>query len=171
MEYFSGIENPIGLKIGSQRSYEDIVKACELLNSKRELGKLVLIHRFGVNDIKEQLPRLIEEVQKSNIPVVWMSDPMHGNTELSSSGVKTRQFAKIKEEMEMAFEVHKKMDSRLSGLHFELTGDDVTECLGGSAGLCEEDLQKAYKSPVDPRLNYEQSLEIAIRLSELASNS
>jgi 3-deoxy-7-phosphoheptulonate synthase len=133
-----------------------------VLNPERERGRIVLIHRLGEQQIESRLPRLISAVKETGSPVLWVCDPMHGNTESTQSGVKTRRFRKIMHEVDLAFDLHAANGSRLGGVHLELTGEDVTECTGGARDLSEDDLGRAYKSSVDPRLNYEQSLELAM---------
>ncbi|MDE2460119.1 MAG: 3-deoxy-7-phosphoheptulonate synthase, partial [Gammaproteobacteria bacterium] len=164
VEYFRGIANPIAVKVGPFMSSEQLLALCEVLNPDNELGRLTLIHRFGATRINKQLPVLVEAVRKAGRRVLWICDPMHGNTEITASGLKTRRFENILEELEAAFTLHEQLGSILAGVHFELTGDDVTECTGGARGLTDTDLQRAYKSQVDPRLNYEQALEMAMRI-------
>src|SRR5262249_34413202 len=162
IEYARGIRNPIAVKIGPNMTSEWLAELLHILNPQNEPGRLTLIHRFGANRVTENLPALIETVRKTGQTVLWIADPMHGNTEETSDGIKTRRFDNILSEIEQAFDVHERLGSVLGGVHFELTGEDVTECLGGSSGLTPEDLKRAYRSPVDPRLNYEQSLEMAL---------
>jgi len=162
VEYFRGIRNPIGIKVGPGMDRDWLAGLLEKLNPEREAGRIVLIHRMGESRIEEYLPPLIRAVQETGSPVLWLSDPMHGNTESTGDGIKTRRFRKIMREMELAFEVHLANDSRLGGLHLELTGENVTECTGGARDLSDEDLKRDYQSTVDPRLNYEQSLEMAM---------
>ncbi len=162
VEYFRGIRNPIGIKIGPGMDQAWLAALLEKLNPAREPGRIVLIHRMGEAGIEQHLPRLIRAVQETGSPVLWMSDPMHGNTESTGDGIKTRRFRKIMAEMELAFEIHRDCDSRLGGVHLELTGENVTECTGGARDLSDEDLKRDYQSTVDPRLNYEQSLEMAM---------
>jgi 3-deoxy-7-phosphoheptulonate synthase len=164
VEYFRGIANPIAVKVGPQMTGEGIRKLAETLNPDNEPGRLTFIHRFGAKAIGEKLPPLVEAVRAGGHQVLWICDPMHGNTESTSNGLKTRRFENILSELESAFALHAKLDSNLGGVHFELTGDDVTECTGGARGLTEVDLERAYKSQVDPRLNYEQALEMAMRI-------
>ena len=164
IEYFRGIANPIAVKVGPSMSAETIRALVETLDPDREAGRLTLIHRFGAKAIAEKLPPLIRAVRDTGHTVLWICDPMHGNTESTSNGLKTRRFENILSEMESAFALHAEHDSHLGGVHFELTGDDVTECTGGARGLTEVDLERAYKSQVDPRLNYEQALEMAMRI-------
>ncbi|MFI4920139.1 MAG: class II 3-deoxy-7-phosphoheptulonate synthase [Gammaproteobacteria bacterium] len=164
VEYFRGIANPVAVKVGPGMTSDGIKKLMEVLNPDDEAGKLTFIHRFGAKSINEKLPPLIKAVQESGRHVLWICDPMHGNTESTSNGLKTRRFENILSELEAAFMLHEQLDSHLGGVHLELTGDDVTECTGGARGLTETDLERAYKSQVDPRLNYEQALEMAMRI-------
>jgi 3-deoxy-7-phosphoheptulonate synthase len=165
IEYFSGIQNPVGVKVGPGMSCDWIQELTERLNPHNEAGKLLFIHRFGAKNVAEGLPPLIESVKRTGRQVLWVSDPMHGNTETTGSGYKTRRFDNILSEMEQSFDIHASEGSILGGVHFELTGDDVTECLGGARGLDESGLQRAYKTQVDPRLNYEQALEMAMAIT------
>lgn len=166
VEYFRGIQNPIGLKVGPSMDPEELKKICEILNPGNEPGRLMLIHRFGAERIGEYLPPLIRAVQESGAEVIWCSDPMHGNTFTTSDNIKTRQVQQIEAELLSAFEIHRSEGSILAGAHLELTGDNVTECVGGARGLTERDLSRAYKSQVDPRLNYEQAMELAFMIAE-----
>lgn len=177
VEYFRGIRNPVGVKIGPTVSPEQLIRLIERLNPDNEAGRLTLIHRLGATKIAEHLPRLIDVVRNNGKRVLWCCDPMHGNTEGTASGLKTRRFENIRSELEQAFDIHAANGSRLGGAHLELTGEDVTECMGGARDLTEHDLQRAYHSSVDPRLNYEQAIELAMvivrkqgaRVSETAS--
>jgi 3-deoxy-7-phosphoheptulonate synthase len=162
VEFFRGIRNPIGVKIGAGVSPEALIELLDVLHPDDEPGRLTLIHRFGVDQIEDHLPALVEAVQATGKTVVWCCDPMHGNTRSTESGLKTRRFEDILGEVEKSFDLHAALGSRLGGIHFELTGDDVTECVGGARGLAEVDLLRAYRSQVDPRLNYEQALEMAL---------
>ena len=164
IEYYRGINNPVGVKIGPGMSGETVQMLMELLNPADEPGKLVLIHRFGADRIREGLPPLIRAVRDSGRRALWVCDPMHGNTETTDSGYKTRRFDNILSELTQSFEIHQREESILGGVHFELTGDDVTECIGGARGLDEAGLERAYKTQVDPRLNYEQALEMAMAI-------
>ncbi len=166
IEYFRGIANPIGIKIGPSINPEELLELIECLNPENQPGKLAIIHRFGANHIAECLPPLLKAVKDSGKTVVWCCDPMHGNTETTKGGIKTRDFNKILSELEQAFQLHKNEDSILGGVHLELTGDHVTECTGGARGLTEADLTQAYKTLVDPRLNGEQALEIAFLICD-----
>ncbi len=165
IEYFRGISNPIAIKIGSNMSAEWLQGLIQTLNPNNEPGRLTLIHRFGAKEIADRLPPLLKAVKATGGTVLWSCDPMHGNTEVTGSGLKTRRFENILSELESAFEIHTAFGSHLGGIHIELTGENVTECTGGARGLTEADLQRAYKSQVDPRLNYEQALELAMRIS------
>jgi 3-deoxy-7-phosphoheptulonate synthase len=162
--YFRGIANPIGIKISAGVTDAQIAGLCETLNPDNEPGRLTLIHRLGADSVDKELPRLIRAVKSAGARVLWVCDPMHGNTESTSNGYKTRRFDNIKAELERSFDVHAAEGSHLGGVHLELTGENVTECLGGARDLLEADLERAYMSSVDPRLNYEQSLEIAMSI-------
>jgi len=166
IEYFRGISNPIGVKIGSAMDNGWLQGVVTTLNPQNTPGRLTLIHRFGVKDIEKHLPRCIDAVRETGHTVAWVCDPMHGNTESSTNGLKTRRFENILKELDLAFRIHAQMGSYLGGAHIELTGEDVTECTGGARGLTDADLQRAYRSSVDPRLNYEQALELALLIAE-----
>ncbi|MFZ2507014.1 MAG: 3-deoxy-7-phosphoheptulonate synthase class II [Steroidobacteraceae bacterium] len=165
VEYFRGIANPIGVKVGAGMDAAWLGELTRILNPGGEAGRLTLIHRFGAAQIEKFLPAAIEAVRASGRQVLWVSDPMHGNTEMTPQGVKTRRFDNILAEVEAAFRIHEELGSRLGGVHFELTGDDVTECTGGARGLADLDLARAYRSSVDPRLNCEQALELAMLIA------
>ena len=162
VEYFRGIANPIAVKIGPSVTPDALLRLIDVLNPHDEPGRLGLIHRMGVGQIADKLPPLLEAVRREGRRVLWICDPMHGNTESTSNGYKTRRFRNIRDEIEQAFDLHAAAGTRLGGVHLELTGENVTECLGGARQLTEADLQRDYRSTVDPRLNYEQSLEIAM---------
>src|SRR3954470_1450925 len=167
VEFFRGIANPMGIKIGPSMSTEWVQGLLAVLNPNNEPGRIVLIHRMGAKEIDKRLPPLIQAVRATGSPVLWMCDPMHGNTESASSGLKTRRVENIVTELESSFRIHRELGTYLGGVHFELTGEDVTECTGGARGLTDSDLARAYKSQVDPRLNYEQALELAMRIAGL----
>jgi 3-deoxy-7-phosphoheptulonate synthase len=171
VELFRGISNPMGIKVGPSMSAEWMQGLIATLNPNNEQGRIVIIHRMGAKDIDKHLPPLIQAVRATGSPVLWVCDPMHGNTETASSGLKTRRFDKIVAEVESSFRIHRELGSWLGGVHFELTGDDVTECTGGARGLTDTDLARAYRSQVDPRLNAEQALELAMRIAELHSKA
>ena len=162
VEYFRGISNPIGIKIGPSSEASRLSALIDRLNPENEAGRITLIHRFGDNQIEKHLPPLVRAVQQSGQIVLWSCDPMHGNTEVTANGYKTRDFNRVRSEVDQAFDIHEGLGSRLGGLHVELTGENVTECVGGVRGLTEADLGRAYRTQVDPRLNYEQALEIAL---------
>jgi 3-deoxy-7-phosphoheptulonate synthase len=165
VEYFRGISNPIGVKVGAAMSPNTVAELINILHPHDEPGRLTLIHRFGVKKIAECLPPLIKAVRDTGKTVVWCCDPMHGNTRTIEGGTKTRHFDDIRNELQLAFEIHRQYGNVLGGVHIELTGEDVTECLGGARNLADEDLKRAYRSEVDPRLNYEQALEMAMLIT------
>jgi 3-deoxy-7-phosphoheptulonate synthase len=164
VEYARGLANPVAIKVGPDMDPAELVRLTEILSPENEPGRVTLITRLGGGEIADYLPPLIEAVSEAERCVVWCCDPMHGNTELTGSGVKTRRFDNIMSELIQAFEIHARMGSQLNGVHIELTGDDVTECIGGARGLQESDLGRSYKSAVDPRLNGEQALELAFEI-------
>jgi 3-deoxy-7-phosphoheptulonate synthase len=165
IEYLRGLENPVGIKVGAGVTREQVARWIEKLDPRRTPGRLSFIHRFGADRIAEELPPLIEHVRAAGGSVLWVSDPMHGNTRRTANGVKTRYFADIYSEVEQAFDIHRAMGRQLGGVHIELTGEDVTECIGGARGPAEGELARAYESEVDPRLNGEQSLELAFLIA------
>jgi len=165
VEFHRGIRNPIGIKIGPAMTPEWLVALLDALDPAGEPGRITLIHRMGAEQVAAKLPPLVEAVCATGRGVLWICDPMHGNTETTPQGIKTRRFDKIVRELEHSFALHTQLGSRLGGVHVELTGEDVTECIGGARGLAEHDLERAYKSRVDPRLNYEQALEMAMRIA------
>ncbi|HEY5928439.1 MAG TPA: 3-deoxy-7-phosphoheptulonate synthase class II [Kofleriaceae bacterium] len=165
VEFHRGIRNPLGIKIGPAMTTEWLLGLLDVLDPNQEPGRITLIHRMGADKVGDKLPALVEAVRSAGRTVLWVCDPMHGNTETTPQGIKTRRFDKIITELEQSFELHHKLGSRLGGVHIELTGENVTECVGGARGLTEADLAHAYKSRVDPRLNYEQALETALRIS------
>jgi 3-deoxy-7-phosphoheptulonate synthase len=170
VEYMRGIVNPIGVKVGTSTDLDGLLRLIDILNPQNSPGHLTLIHRFGADKVEKALPPMIEAVQREGKIVLWVCDPMHGNTRTTSNGYKTRSFDDIGTELRSSFDIHHGCNSRLGGAHIELTGENVTECTGGARGLSESDLSQAYESEVDPRLNYEQALEIAILMAgKLAS--
>ncbi len=169
VEYFRGIANPIAMKVGPAMEPEVLLELINRLNPLNEPGRLTLIHRFGADKIADGLPPLLDAVRRAGYRVVWCCDPMHGNTIKTESGFKTRRFDHILSELEQAFDVHAEYGSYLGGVHIELTGDNVTECTGGARGLSDEGLGESYKTFVDPRLNYEQALELALRVAQRMS--
>ncbi|MEO6186875.1 MAG: 3-deoxy-7-phosphoheptulonate synthase class II [Steroidobacteraceae bacterium] len=166
VEYFRGIANPVGVKVGAAMDTGWLQGLVTTLNPNNQPGRLTLIHRFGAKDIEKSLPRLIQAVKETGQTVLWVCDPMHGNTESTVGGYKTRRLENIQKELELAFDVHEANGSRLGGVHLEMTGEDVTECTGGARGLSDADLARAYRTQVDPRLNYEQALELALMIAE-----
>jgi 3-deoxy-7-phosphoheptulonate synthase len=170
IEYLRGIENPIGIKIGASASRDQIARWMDALDPERRPGRLTFIHRFGARKIADALPRIVESVRAEGGRSVWICDPMHGNTQTTPSGIKTRNFEDIYSEVEQAFDIHSAMGHSLGGVHIELTGENVTECVGGSRGPSEEDLARAYESEVDPRLNYEQAMELAFLIARKMKN-
>ncbi len=162
VEYFRGIRNPIAVKIGPSVTPDQLLKLIDVLNPDDEPGRLSLIHRMGAAHIADKLPALLDAVKRDGRRVLWICDPMHGNTESTANGYKTRRFGNIRSEVEQSFDLHAAAGTRLGGVHLELTGEDVTECTGGARDLTDIDLERAYRSTVDPRLNYEQALETAM---------
>ncbi|RMW95948.1 class II 3-deoxy-7-phosphoheptulonate synthase [Pseudoxanthomonas spadix] len=162
VEYLRGVRNPIAIKIGPSVQPDQLLRLIDVLNPDDEPGRLSFIHRMGAAQIADKLPALLEAVKRDGRCVLWVCDAMHGNTESTSNGFKTRRFDNIRSEVEQSFELHAAAGTRLGGVHLELTGEDVTECTGGARELTDIDLERAYRSSVDPRLNYEQSLEIAM---------
>jgi 3-deoxy-7-phosphoheptulonate synthase len=171
IEYFRGIANHIGLKVGPTSDPKEIIEICRTLNPRNEEGKITLISRYGEGKVHKHLPSLIQAVRKADLPVVWSVDPMHGNGIKTEGGIKTRDFDAILAEVQESFEVHKKEGSALGGIHFELTGQDVTECIGGAAGITADQLDLNYETYCDPRLNYSQSLEMAFLISRMLGQS
>ena len=167
MHFASTISNPIGMKVGPTASPEDIVDAARILNPDNIPGRLSLITRMGAGEVREKLPSIVQKVDASGVPVVWVCDPMHGNTREAASGHKTRLFDDVIAEVEGYFEVHRELGTFPGGIHIELTGDDVTECVGGTGGVEEGDLHQRYETACDPRLNREQSLELAFLVADM----
>lgn len=165
VEFFRGVRNPIGIKLGPTATADTARALLDVLDPDGEPGKIVLITRMGADRIREGLPPLVRAIHGSGRPVLWMCDPMHGNTESTSTGRKTRDFDAILREVEGAMQVHGDAGTHFGGVHFELTGDDVTECIGGAEGLTEEDLDRNYATLCDPRLNYRQALEMTFRIA------
>jgi len=166
VEFCRGIKNPLGLKCGPSMSEEDFLKLVALLNPANEPGRLTLIARFGADKVAEKLPRLIRAVKREGFNVVWSCDPMHGNTVKSSSGYKTRPFDRILKEVKTFFEVHRAEGTTAGGVHLEMTGQNVTECMGGAQDITDVDLHDRYNTRCDPRLNASQALELAFLLAE-----
>jgi 3-deoxy-7-phosphoheptulonate synthase len=167
MDFAQKIHNPIGVKLGPKSTPEDVLAIIAKLNPDNEPGRLTFITRMGAGLIREKLPELIKTVEKSGAVVLWVCDPMHGNTYEAPSGYKTRKFDDVLDEVRGFFEVHKKLGTHPGGIHIELTGDDVTECVGGGEQISHEDLASRYESACDPRLNHTQSLELAFLVAEM----
>ncbi len=167
MDFAEKIHNPIGVKLGPKTTTEDVLAIIKQLNPSNEPGRLTFITRMGAGIIREKLPALVDVVTKSGAVVLWVCDPMHGNTYEAPSGYKTRKFDDVLDEVRGFFEVHKKLGTHPGGIHIELTGDDVTECVGGGEQISHEDLATRYESACDPRLNHTQSLELAFLVAEM----
>ena len=167
IDFVSKIKNPIGVKIGPKTTESDILGLLEKLNPEKTPGRLMFITRMGAGKIREVLPTLVAAVQKTDHPVLWVCDPMHGNTKEAASGHKTRLLDDVVDEVRGFFEVHKALGTHPGGIHIELTGDDVTECLGGIGGVSETDLPFRYETACDPRLNRIQSLDLAFQVADM----
>ena len=166
VEFFRGIHNPIGIKVGPSMEPDELMRLLDLLNPGNVAGRLTLITRMGSDALAEKLPQLIRRVQREGRQVVWSSDPMHGNTVKADNGFKTRNFDAIIRELKQFFAVHQSENSYAGGIHLEMTGQDVTECTGGAYQICEADLAKRYQTQCDPRLNADQVLELAFLVAE-----
>ena len=167
MHFAASIRNPVGMKVGPTASPEDVLEAVERLNPDRIPGRLSLITRMGAGTVRDALPAIVQKVEASGHPVVWVCDPMHGNTREASSGHKTRSFDDVIAEVEGFFDVHRRVGTIPGGIHVELTGDDVTECVGGTHGVAEDGLGVRYETACDPRLNREQSLELSFLVADM----
>ena len=166
IEYCRGIKNPLGLKCGPSLKADDLLRLIDILNPDNEAGRLTLIGRFGAEKVGDHLPALIRAVEREGRKVVWSCDPMHGNTITAASGYKTRPFDLILKEVRRFFEIHLAEGSYAGGVHLEMTGQNVTECLGGARALTEGDLADRYHTHCDPRLNADQALELAFLVAE-----
>jgi 3-deoxy-7-phosphoheptulonate synthase len=167
IDYAKGLANPIGVKIGPSATVDDVTGLVKTLNPDHIPGRLMFVSRMGVNNVREKLPPLVEAVSKTDIPIIWLSDPMHGNTHFAEGGQKTREFEDIVNEIAGFFSVLDDQGVRPGGIHVELTGEDVTECTGGSDQLTEAQLHENYVTACDPRLNARQSLDLAFNVAEL----
>ena len=167
VEFFSGVDNPLGVKLGPSATPDDVVTLARRLNPQRIPGRLTFITRMGSSRVRDALPQLLRAVQDAEIPVVWACDPMHANLVRTPSGIKTRRFDDIMDELQGFFEAHHQVGTWPGGVHLEFTGEDVTECLGGSEAVLEEQLDVRYETLCDPRLNGRQSLDLAFRVAEL----
>jgi len=167
IEFLRGVLNPIGVKIGPNHEIDEVKKLVETLNPENEAGRLTLITRFGAKKIEQYLPKLLREMKKEGYKIVWSCDPMHGNTYTAETDHKTRNFNEILQEIQCFFEMHWAEGTIPGGIHFELTGENVTECTGGGRNILDQNLQENYLTNCDPRLNAEQSLEIAFQIAEM----
>lgn len=171
VEFLRGVKNPIGVKAGPSMDPEDLVRLCNVLNPENEPGRLNVIVRMGANKVEDGMPKLIQAIQKEGKNVVWSSDPMHGNTVKASTGYKTRRVDDVLKEVQQFFQVHNAEGTYAGGVHFEMTGQNVTECVGGSFEVTEADLADRYHTHCDPRLNADQSLELAFMISDTLKKS
>ncbi|AQP98612.1 3-deoxy-7-phosphoheptulonate synthase [Pseudoalteromonas aliena] len=171
IEFFKGIKNPIGVKVGPGMDPDDLIRLIDALNPDNIPGRLTLITRMGADVLPEKLPALVRRVQQEGRKVIWSSDPMHGNTEKATSGYKTRNFDNIMREISQFFAVHKTEGSYAGGVHLEMTGQHVTECTGGAYGLSDDDLAQRYKTQCDPRLNADQVLELGFLVADLLKDA
>jgi 3-deoxy-7-phosphoheptulonate synthase len=167
VDFCSRIRNPIGIKVGPKATVDELLALIDKLDPEREPGRITLITRMGAGVIRQALPALVSEVKKSGAEVLWVCDPMHGNTYEAPSGYKTRKFDDVLDEVRGFFEVHRTLGTHPGGIHIELTGDDVTECVGGGTEISHEDLASRYETACDPRLNHTQSLELAFLVAEM----
>ena len=167
VEYCRGVKNPIGLKCGPSLAPDELIRLIDMLNPDNEPGRLTLISRFGANKVFDKLPALIRAVEREGKSVVWSCDPMHGNTITSATGYKTRPFDLVLSEVEDFFAVHRAEGTHPGGIHIEMTGSNVTECTGGARAITEDELHDRYHTHCDPRLNADQSLELAFLVAEL----
>jgi 3-deoxy-7-phosphoheptulonate synthase len=165
VEFLRGVHNPLGVKAGPSMPTDDLIRICDVLNPKNEAGRLTVIVRMGADKVEANLPKLIRAIEREGRKVLWSCDPMHGNTMTASSGYKTRPFDRIMDEVRGFFAVHKAEGTHAGGVHFELTGQDVTECLGGAQAITEASLADRYHTHCDPRLNASQALELAFLIA------
>lgn len=170
LEFLRGVGNPLGVKIGPNATREDILGICDILNPHNEAGRLNLIVRMGANVILDKLPKLLESVKSEKREIVWSIDPMHGNTTKASSGYKTRSFDSILNEVKAFFEIHRSVGTYAGGVHLEMTGEDVTECVGGMQAITEENLGCNYNTQCDPRLNASQAVELSFLIADVLKN-
>ena len=166
VEFCKGISNPLGVKVGPDANSEDILRLCSILNPTNKSGRLSLIVRMGADKVEQKLPSLVRTLHREGIMVAWITDPMHGNTVKSTSGYKTRPFERVLGEVRSFFEVHRAEGTHPGGVHLEMTGQDVTECTGGAQMITDKGLSDRYHTYCDPRLNAEQSLELAFLMAE-----
>jgi 3-deoxy-7-phosphoheptulonate synthase len=171
IEFFRGIKNPIGVKVGPGMKPDELIELIDTLNPENIPGRLTLITRMGADILPEKLPGLVKKVLEEGRKVIWSSDPMHGNTEKATTGYKTRSFNNILREISQFFAVHKSEGSYAGGVHLEMTGQHVTECTGGAYGLSDEDLAQRYRTQCDPRLNADQVLELGFLVADLLKDA
>ncbi|MFT6105888.1 MAG: 3-deoxy-7-phosphoheptulonate synthase [Rickettsiales bacterium] len=171
VEFMRGIENPVAFKVGPSMNPDDLIQLLDILNPKNQAGKITLISRMGAGKVEDLLPKLVKRVKDEGRNVIWSCDPMHGNTVKSSNGYKTRKFDDILSEIKSFLQIHKSIGTFAGGIHFEMTGQDVTECLGGNQEISELDLKNRYHTHCDPRLNSSQSLELAFLIAEQLQDS
>ena len=167
VEFLSGVKNPIGIKVGPSLTPDELVALAKKLNPENEFGRLTIISRMGADKINDYLPQLIKGATSEKLNLLWICDPMHGNTYKTENGFKTRHFNTILKEIQQFFAIHNELGTIPGGVHFELTGDNVTECVGGAQEISDNDLNERYETACDPRLNNEQSLELAFLITEL----
>ena len=166
LEFCRGIGNPLGVKISDKCSPDELIRIIDTMNPQNIPGRLTIVVRMGADKLRKNLPGLIRAVQREGKSVLWISDPVHGNTRKTDNGFKTRDFDKIRDELRAFFDVHDEMGSHPGGVHLEMTGEDVTECVGGMSGVKEETLADRYNTYCDPRLNGAQALELAFLIAE-----
>lgn len=171
VHFLSGVKNPIGVKIGPSAKAEDVVALANKLNPENEAGRLNVIIRMGADKIGENLPKILRELKREGLNIVYSIDPMHGNTVKTSNNYKTREFDKIISEVRSFFEIHKAEGTRAGGVHLEMTGQDVTECTGGALNITESSLEQRYETQCDPRLNADQALELAFLMADLVKKA
>jgi 3-deoxy-7-phosphoheptulonate synthase len=171
LEFFRGIHNPVGVKVGPSMQEDELIRLIDALNPNNEAGRLTLITRMGADNLEANLPRLLRRVKQEGRKVVWSSDPMHGNTFKASSGYKTRNFDAILQEIQQFFAAHEAEGTHAGGIHLEMTGQHVTECTGGAYQISDDDLAEAYKTQCDPRLNADQVLEMAFIVADRLKQS
>jgi len=166
IEFLRGVGNPLGVKVSDKMDPAELVKLCEILNPRNKPGRLTVIVRMGAEKLRQKLPALVRAVRNAGVIVTWVSDPMHGNTIKAPSGIKTRPFDAILEEVKAFFDVHEQEGTHAGGVHLEMTGQNVTECVGGGRAVSFDDLSSRYHTHCDPRLNASQSLELAFIIAE-----
>jgi len=169
VDFVSRIQNPVGVKVSANAEPDQLLKLLDKIDPDRVSGRVSFITRMGARAVRDALPPIVERVSESGAQVTWICDPMHGNTFSSTTGFKTRHFDDVVDEVHGFFDVHRALGTVPGGIHVELTGNDVTECLGGSEKILDADLEKRYESLCDPRLNHQQSLELAFLVAEMLS--